>query len=97
MTVIAEYNLGGYDLLPLNMEKEDPGRGMLIYIQSGVKYSPVNMKSNFCESYRLKSLWTKVNKCMRIGKSYIDLFAYKVKENDKCMEFTSAEKDIELL
>ena len=50
MTVIAEYNLGGYDLLPLNMGKEDPGRGMLIYIQSGVKYSPVNMKSNFCES-----------------------------------------------
>ena len=47
--IMAEYNLDGYDLLPLNMRKEDPGRGMILYIQTGLKYSPINMKTSFCE------------------------------------------------
>ena len=33
-------------------------------------------------------------KCMRIGSSDVDLFTYKLKENDKGMELTQAEKDI---
>lgn len=33
-------------------------------------------------------------KCMRIGNSDVDKFNYKLKENDKGMEFTNAEKDI---
>ena len=48
--IMAEYNLDGYDLLPLNMGKEEPGRGMIMYIKTGLTYSPVNMKTNFCES-----------------------------------------------
>ena len=53
--IMAEYNLDGYDLLPLNMGKEDHGRGMILYIQTGLKYSPVNMKTSFCEYiYQLK-------------------------------------------
>ena len=46
---LAEYNLEGYDLLPYNIGKDDPGRGMLIYILSGVQYSPVNINNDFCE------------------------------------------------
>ena len=46
---LAEYNLEGYDLLPYNIGKDDSGRGMLIYILSGVQYSPVNINNNFCE------------------------------------------------
>ena len=46
---LAEYNLEGYDLLPYNIGKDDPGRGMLIYILSGVQYSTVNINNNFCE------------------------------------------------
>ena len=33
-------------------------------------------------------------KCMRIGKSDIDLFAYKLKDDGKAMEFSKFEKDI---
>ena len=40
---LAEYNLEGYDLLPLNIGKDYTGRGMLIYISSGVQYSPVSI------------------------------------------------------
>ena len=48
--IMTEYNLDGYDLLPLNMGKDDPGRGMILYIQTGLKYSPVDMNTTFCES-----------------------------------------------
>ena len=51
---LAEYNLDGYDLLPLNIRKEDPGRGMLMYIQSGVKYSPISINSDFCDSISIE-------------------------------------------
>ena len=47
---MADCNLYGYNLLRLNMGKEDPGRGMILYIQTGLKNSPVNMKTSFCES-----------------------------------------------
>ena len=39
---LAEYNPEGYDLLPLNIGKDYTGRGMLIYILSGVQYSAVS-------------------------------------------------------
>ena len=36
-------------------------------------------------------------KCMRIGNSYIDLYAYRLKDNGKAMEFSKSEKDISVI
>ena len=46
---LAEYNLEVYDILPLNICKNDCGRGMNTYIKSDVRYSPVNIASDFRE------------------------------------------------
>ena len=39
---LSEYNLDGYEMLTLNLCKNDAGRGMILYIDSCVKYSPIN-------------------------------------------------------
>ena len=36
----AEYNLEGYEFVYRNLEKQDNGRGLLIYISSDVHYTP---------------------------------------------------------
>ena len=65
--IMAEYNLDGYDLLPLNMGKEEPGRGMILYIQTGLKYSPVNMKTSFCEYISVEIDINKSDKLLAIS------------------------------
>lgn len=45
---IAEYNLQGYEIVNHNL-CDTSGRGMIIYVKTGVKYNIVNLRSTFCE------------------------------------------------
>ena len=86
---MAEYNLDGYDLLPLNMGKEDLGRGMIMYIQTGLKYSPVNMKTEFCESI---SVEIDINK----GDKLLDTSVYRSPSSnrDECDKLDNLFREI---
>jgi hypothetical protein len=51
--------LDGYEMLTLNLCKTDAGRGMILYIDSCVKYSPINIDIDFqeyiCVEFSLKN------------------------------------------
>lgn len=36
---LSEYNIDEYEMIPLNLNKGDPGRGMILYIDSNLKYT----------------------------------------------------------
>lgn len=44
----AEYNLDGYVLLEENLHN-DEGRGLIMYIRNGVKFSTIELKTKYCE------------------------------------------------
>jgi hypothetical protein len=46
---LSEYNIDGYELLPLNISKESPGRGMIMYVKETVKYTPSDVNNVFQE------------------------------------------------
>ena len=50
----AEYNLEGHEFVYRNLEKQDNGRGLLIYISSDVHYTPVTFEQEFTEYLSVK-------------------------------------------
>lgn len=47
---LSEYNLiEGYEILPLNISNNSPGRGMIMYIKDNAKYSPYELNAKFQE------------------------------------------------
>ena len=46
---LSEYNIEGYEMLPLNISNNSTGRGMIIYAKDNVKYSPCELKAKFQE------------------------------------------------
>jgi hypothetical protein len=56
---ISEYNIAGYEMITLNLNKEDNGRGMIVYIDSSIKYSPISIDTEFleciCVEFQLKN------------------------------------------
>ena len=51
---MAEYNLKGDEFIHRNLEKQDNGPGLLVYISSDIHYNPVTFEQEFtipkCES-----------------------------------------------
>ena len=46
---LSEYNIDGYEMIPLNLNKGDPGRGMILYIDSNLKYTPITVNGAYQE------------------------------------------------
>jgi hypothetical protein len=46
---LSEYNIEGYEMLPLNISNNSTGRGMIIYTKDNVKYFPCELKAKFQE------------------------------------------------
>ena len=46
---LSEYNVEPYEFIYQNIGKTDEGRGMIMYIKEGIKYTPVSIKSDFKE------------------------------------------------
>ena len=40
---LSEFNIDGYELLSINISKETPGRGMLLYVKDSLKYSTLQL------------------------------------------------------
>ena len=51
---MAEYNLEGYEFIHRNLEKQDNGRGLLVYISSEIHYTPVTFEQEFTEYLSVK-------------------------------------------
>ena len=47
--LLAEYNLEGYEFIHTNISKEDRGRGMILYVNENVRYTPVNFDREYQE------------------------------------------------
>ena len=46
---MSEYTIEQYEIIPMNLKKDDKGRGMLLYILDSVKYIQVEMNTQFQE------------------------------------------------
>ena len=46
---LSEYTIERYEIIPMNLKKDDKGRGMLLYILDSVKYIQVEMNTQFQE------------------------------------------------
>ena len=51
---MAEYNLEGYEFIHRKLEKQDNGRGLLVYISSDIHYTPVTFEQEFTEYLSVK-------------------------------------------
>ena len=41
--------IDGYEIIPLNMNKSDAGRAMMVYVSNTLKYTVVELDCNFEE------------------------------------------------
>ena len=51
---MVEYNLKGYEFIHRNLEKQDNGRGLLVYISSDIHHTPVTFEQEFTEYLSVK-------------------------------------------
>ena len=45
----SEYNLDGYEMDTVNLKKDTPGRGLIVYIINSLKFTQLNLNVEFCE------------------------------------------------
>ena len=59
---LSEYIIDGYEIIPLNMNKSDAGRGMMVYVSNTLKYTVVELYCNFEEYISVEMILNKTDK-----------------------------------
>ena len=67
---LSEFNIEGYEILSVNLSKNSPGRGMLLYVKESLKYSPVIFNDINFEENILCEINIGHNKKILVGSVY---------------------------